>query len=310
MNQGEKLTITVPGSTANLGPGFDSIGMAVNRYLTLDVKASEEWVFIPNSEELMGIPRGKENLVFQVANELAEKYERSLPPCEVLVSSDIPMSRGLGSSASAIIAGIELANQLLELNLSFEERLRIASLHEGHPDNVAASLYGGLTIGSHREDGTDFVHGGVPLIDIVVYIPSYELKTEKARSVLPQSMEYREAVKASGISNVLVASLLTGDWELAGKMMRKDLFHQPYRGELVPELDDVLSLVDELGAYGAALSGAGPTMICFAPPGKGEEIKKQFSSAFPNAKIESLKVDSHGVHVERTVDEKIKQPSR
>lgn len=301
--------ITTPGSTANLGPGFDSVGMAVNRYLTLDVIPNDTWHFIARSADLAGVPEGKENLIYQVAESVAKDYQVELPPCKVEVTSDIPLSRGLGSSAAAIVAGIELANQLLDLHLSSEEKLRRASNLEGHLDNVAASLYGGLIVGSHREDGTDMVHGGFPDIDMVVYIPAYELKTEKARSVLPEQMEYKQAVLASGISNVLVAALLTSNWSLAGEMMAKDLFHEPYRRELVPELAMVNSLADELGAYGVALSGAGPTIICFAPSGKGESIQLKLKDNFPDARIEVLKVDQTGLCVDTDTFVKQQQPS-
>lgn len=299
MVNNKAFRITTPGSTANLGPGFDSVGMAVNRYLILDVTPSDEWKFIAKSEESSGLPEGTENLMYKVAASVADDYGFELPPHRVEVTSDIPLSRGLGSSAAAIVAAIELANQILDLDLSVDEKLRRASNIEGHLDNVAASLYGGLIVGSHREDGTDMVHAGFPNIDMVVYIPAYELETKKARSVLPQTMEFKTAVLASGISNVLVAALLTSNWELAGKMMVKDLFHQPYRGELVPELEMVFSLADELGAYGVALSGAGPTIICFAPKGKGESIQKHLQEKFPTARIESLKVDQSGLSVEK-----------
>lgn len=298
MMNGKAFRISTPGSTANLGPGFDSVGLAVDRYLILDVSPSHKWEFIAKSDNLDGIPEGKENLIYQIADSIAKDFNLDLAPHKVEVRSNIPLSRGLGSSASAIVAGIELANQLLDLNLSSEEKLRRASNYEGHPDNVAASLFGGLIIGSHREDGTDIVHGGFPDIDIVVYIPPYELKTEKARSVLPNQMDYKEAVLASGISNVLVAALLTSNWELAGKMMAKDLFHQPHRGALVPELELVYSLADQLGAYGVALSGAGPTIICFVPKGKGASIQFKLQETFPSARIEILRVDQEGLTVE------------
>ncbi|WLR53305.1 homoserine kinase [Bacillus tianshenii] len=305
----EKVTVKVPGSTANLGPGFDSVGLALNRYTTLEATPSKEWKFIPKSTELEGIPEGKDNLVYKAIEAVAKYADRTLAPHLVEVSSDIPLSRGLGSSAAAIVAGIELGNQLLRLELEPQEKLRIASLFEGHPDNVAASLYGGLVIGSHRDDDTDVIHGIYPEVDIVVYIPSYELKTEKARSVLPSELPYKEAVEASAISNVLVAAILQNRWDLAGKMMRRDKFHQPYRGELVHEMEEMIALSDELGAYGIALSGAGPTMICFAPVGKGEELTKGLKKHFTNAEVDQLVIDRTGVQVSfETIIEKEKQP--
>lgn len=294
----EKLTITVPGSTANLGPGFDSIGLALNRYLKLEVTKSDKWNFVSTSPELEGIPAGEDNLVYQVANYVAKDRNKTLPPCHVEMTSEIPMSRGMGSSAAAIVAGIELANQLLHLDLSLKENVRYASLYEGHPDNVAASLYGGLVIGSHSEEETDLVHGIYPDVDIVGLIPSYELETKHSRSVLPKQMDYKDAVRASSVSNVLVAALMTGDWELAGKMMQKDLFHQSYRATLVPELETVLSMANDLGVYGVTLSGAGPIVLSFAPKGKGEEIQAKLKEQFKDYQVEILKVDKKGLVVE------------
>ncbi|OEH94051.1 homoserine kinase [Bacillus solimangrovi] len=291
----EKIVIKVPGSTANLGPGFDSVGLALNRYTTLEATPHHEWKFVPKSRELEGIPEGKDNLVYKAVEAVAAYVNRELPPTLVEVSSDIPLSRGLGSSAAAIVAGIELGVQLLQLDIEPYEKLRLASLFEGHPDNVAASLYGGLVVGSHREDDTDVIHDIYPQVDIVVYIPTYELKTEKARHVLPDNLAYKDAVEASAVSNVLVAAIMQNRWDLAGKMMKRDRFHQPYRGELVKEMNEIIALTDELGAYGIALSGAGPTMIAFAPVGKGEEIIIGLQKHFANADISQLKIDRTGV---------------
>jgi homoserine kinase len=308
MSQPEKLIITAPGSTANLGPGFDSVGLALNCYTTLEVSEHDEWLFIPKSPELAGIPAGKENLVYEIANTIAEEAGMVLPPSMIEVTSDIPLSRGLGSSAAAIVTGVELANQLLHLGLTVDEKVRYASSFEGHPDNAAASVLGGLVIGSHREDSTDVIRVECPNIEIIVYIPSYEVKTENARSILPATLDYKQAVLASGISNVLVAALMQKNWKLAGKMMSKDLFHQPYRGTLVPEMNDVISIAEKSGAYGAALSGAGPTIICFAPVGKGGGIRSELEKSYPDAIIKALTVDDDGLFTTRLAVEQQKQP--
>lgn len=337
MNRGQGLgtfTITVPGSTANLGPGFDSVGMAVDRYLTLHVEPADEWRFIPLSEGLAGVPSGKENLVYEVASAVAIEQGGGLqlPPCEVRMESEIPMSRGLGSSASAIVAGIELANQLLGLELIASEKVRFASLWEGHPENVAASVYGGLVIGSHRKDGTDVIFGGYPEVDMVAVVPRYELKTSASRGLLPEKLGLQEAVQASGVSNVLVASLLQGRWDVAGKMMSQDLFHQPYRVNAVPELkaameivslvhgdgsyegfsgislekqagDDTFDSLRGLPIYGAALSGAGPVVLFFAPAGEGGKVKAAIAhcGVYRDHDIDVLKVDRKGVSVNMVV---------
>ena len=294
MRDDEMLKIVVPASTANLGPGFDSIGLAVARYLTLEVTLSDEWSFMPCSSEVASIPRGTDNLIFQVADMVAKRYDKTLPACAVDVYSEIPLARGLGSSAAAIVAGIELANALADLSLTMEEKARIASSFEGHPDNVCASLYGGLVIGSHRREETNAVHINDIELDLVVVIPDYQLKTKASRSVLPDYFSRTDAVAASSVANVLVAALLTKNWDLAGKMMDEDLFHQPYRKALIPELNTVHAFAKEYGAFGVALSGAGPTVICFTEPGKGEGLREELTCRLRNYTVDMLSVDRNG----------------
>lgn len=291
------MLITVPASSANLGPGFDSIGIAINCYLTLDVSLSDEWSFHSSSPELTNIPVGKDNLIYEVAAHVASKLGKKLPACKVEMDSNIPLARGLGSSAAAIVAGIELANQLTDAHLSQEEKVRYASLWEGHPDNVAPAVYGGLIVGTHTEERTDIVYCGVPKIDIVMLIPNVELMTKASRSVLPEMMTHKEAVRASAISNVLIAAILQNNWELAGDMMMRDMFHQPYRMELVPGLEEVMNSIKDLGGYGAALSGAGPAIICFTKMGTGEHLQKQLKARFPEFSVEIVKIAEEGVNV-------------
>ncbi|MEB1809018.1 MAG: homoserine kinase [Bacillaceae bacterium] len=294
----EKMLITVPASSANLGPGFDSIGIAVNRYLTLTVQPSEKWRFHSKSPELKGVPEGKENLIYEVAEHIAHELGGDLYPCDVEMVSNIPLARGLGSSAAAIVAGIELANQLLKANLTTDEKVRFASLWEGHPDNVAPSIYGGLIVGSHSTERTDVVYCGVPEIDLVMLVPDKELLTKKARSILPEQLPFKEAIRGSGLANVLVAAIMQGNWELAGQMMTRDLFHQPYRLPLVDGLEDVMNSIYELGGYGAALSGAGPAIICFTAKNKGEALKQTLEENYPAFSVERVEPASDGVVVE------------
>lgn len=295
------MLITVPASSANLGPGFDSIGIAVNRYLTLEVEKSTEWHFSSNSPELEDVPSGKDNLIYEVCEHVANQLGKELPPCKVVMESDIPLARGLGSSAAAIVAGIELVNQLTDAKLTVEEKVRFASLWEGHPDNVAPSIYGGLIVGTHTDESTDVVYCGVPEIDIVMLIPDVELKTKKARSVLPDTLPFKQAVRASGVANVLVAAILQGNWSLAGEMMVKDVLHQPYRKDLVPGLEEVMLNIKALGGYGAALSGAGPAIICFTEIGKGEELQGKLKQAFPQFSVDVVQPAAEGVWVKNSV---------
>ncbi|MCR6112465.1 homoserine kinase [Bacillus sp. A301a_S52] len=291
------FSIRVPASTANLGPGFDSIGMALNRYLTLYVTPSDRWAFKGRTANLDGIPEGKENLIYKIAAWIADEYKKELPSAEVVMESEIPLSRGFGSSATAIVAGIELANQLLGLTLSPEEKTRWGSIYEGHPDNVAPSIYGGLIIGSHREDDTNIVLAGTPDIDVIALIPDYELSTRESRDTLPETLPYKEAVQVSSISNVLVAAILQNNWQLVGRMMMRDLFHLPYRMPHISEWQKAVEMANELPIYGVTLSGAGPIVLFFAPKGKGKDVQSQVKSNFPDHQIDLLKVDAEGVNV-------------
>ncbi|WP_100400110.1 homoserine kinase [Bacillus sp. FJAT-44742] len=287
--ESDMLVIRVPASSANLGPGFDSIGLAVDRYITLEVEKADEWHFSTESKVLEGVPTGKDNVIYEVAEYVARKMDRELPPCHVHMISDIPLARGLGSSAAAIIAAIELADQMLGTELTKAEKLRLASLWEGHPDNVGPCLYGGLIVGTHSPDNTDIVPCGVPDVDIVLMVPDNELMTKEARGILPRQLEFHQAIKGSSLSNVLVAALLKEDWALLGKMMGRDVFHHPYRSKLIPGLTDILKNVKDYGAYGAALSGAGPTIICLAPFGKGSEVQRALQEDFPQFNVETAR---------------------
>ncbi|WP_077214473.1 homoserine kinase [Bacillus dakarensis] len=305
MGDGDMLTIQVPGSTANLGPGFDSIGLAVNRYLRLEVEKAETWELVMLSEELNVFPKDESNFIIQVAISTAAKHGKTLPSCKIKMESDIPLTRGLGSSAAAIIAGIELADAAAQLNLSKEEKFQIASKMEGHPDNVGASLYGGLVIGSLQEDEVFAVVNNLLQFDLVTVIPTEELLTKESRNVLPNELPFAEAVKAGSIGNVMVAALLSGDYRLAGKMMRKDLYHQPYRRKLVPHLEGIEELAYEEGAYGVALSGAGPTVICFCESGHGQVLLEKLKAADPGMEYTCLQIDQAGSQV--TVQKRVKQ---
>ncbi|MBM7704605.1 homoserine kinase [Metabacillus iocasae] len=295
----ERAIIKVPASSANIGPGFDSIGMALSRYLTLKIELADEWVFIPQSEEVESIPTGKDNLMYEVALEVATSYKVNLPAAKVYVSSDIPLARGLGSSASAIVAGIELASLLCQLNLSIDEKLRIASVMEGHPDNVSPSLYGGIVVGYHHKDDTYITQVPYADVDVVMVIPKYELKTTDARDVLPKQLSYQEAVEAGAVGNMLVAALMKGNWPLVGTLMEKDLYHEPYRMSLVAELPIVREEAKKIGAYGVALSGAGPSILCLARKGDGERIVNSLRKIVPHCEVDVLTIDHRGVQVHK-----------
>ncbi|XYG87841.1 homoserine kinase [Heyndrickxia coagulans] len=295
-----RLVIRVPASTANLGPGFDSVGMALNRFLTLEVLSSEEWVFEQVSPLLPPLPEDSDPFILKIARQVADLYGVQLAPCKVIVDSEIPLARGLGSSASAVVAGIELANFAGNLRLSLAEKLDIATRIEGHPDNVAASLFGGLVVSAEQGDGRVEV---VPFFDIMadllLFIPDYELKTEDARKVLPDFYTRKEAVKGSAASNLFIAALISGQYELAGKMMEQDRFHEPYRTKLIPEFLEIRRLAKSLGAYGTVISGAGPTVISLVPSGQAEAMAETIHAHFPHVLVEPAKIDRTGLSVEK-----------
>ena len=229
------MRIIVPATSANIGPGFDSIGVALSKYLSIEVlEESTEWLVEHN---LVNIPKDHTNLLIQTALHV----KSDLAPHRLKMFSDIPLARGLGSSSSVIVAGIELANQLGNLALSQKEKLEIATRLEGHPDNVAPAIFGDLVISSIVKNDIKSLEVMFPDSSFIAFIPNYELKTSDSRNVLPQKLSYEDAVASSSVANVMVASLLKGDLVTAGWAIERDLFHERYRQPLV--------------------SGAGPTVM-------------------------------------------------
>ena len=295
------MKIIVPATTANIGLGFDSIGIAVNLYLTLTVvEPSNEWkIEHPFGE---AVPTNQENLIIETALAVCPTLQSHYLVCE----SDIPMTRGLGSSSSAIVAGIELANKLGDLNLTPQQKVEWATKLEGHPDNVAPAILGGLVVATYDEESQEVeylqkeIHSAIQGIAL---IPDFELSTKASRQVLPSEFVYSKAVQASSRSNVLVAALWQEDWENVSRIVEKDLFHEPYRETLIPFLTPVRTLAKDKGAIGTYLSGAGPTVMVLSSkentPSIVDYLKKQLPSELGNYNIQVLTVDQVGVRVEK-----------
>ena len=287
------MKIIVPATSANVGPGFDSVGVAVTKYLEIQVcEEREEWMI----EHQLGkwIPRDERNLLLKIALQIVP----DLQPRRLKMVSDIPLARGLGSSSSVIVAGIELANQLGNLKLSQHEKLQLATKIEGHPDNVAPAIYGNLVIASSAEGQVSAVVAPFPECAFLAYIPNYELRTRDSRGVLPKKLSYKEAVAASSIANVAIAALLTGDMVKAGQAIESDLFHERYRQELVREFATIKKVAKRNGAYATYLSGAGPTVMVLADPDKMPRIKAELEKQPFKGKLHDLQVDTQGVRVE------------
>lgn len=287
------MRITVPATSANVGPGFDSVGIAVSKYLTIDVLEAQEnwWIEHDLGEE---IPSDEENLLLQTALQVAS----DLPPHRLKMTSEVPLARGLGSSSSVIVAGIELANQLGNLCLSDEDKLEIATKIEGHPDNVAPAIFGNLVVASYVDQHTNHLVLPFPECALVAFVPNYELKTSDSRNVLPSEWTYKEAVAASSIANVAIAALAKGDLRVAGKAIEADRFHERYRQQLVAEFPQVKDIAHQHEAYATYLSGAGPTIMTLLPVEHSEAFAKDLESKDLNGQVFSLKIDTTGVKVE------------
>ena len=287
------MKIIVPATSANVGPGFDSVGVAVTKYLEIQVcEEREEWMI----EHQLGkwIPRDERNLLLKIALQIVP----DLQPRRLKMISDIPLARGLGSSSSVIVAGIELANQLGNLKLTDHDKLQLATKIEGHPDNVAPAIYGNLVIASSVECQVSAVVAPFPECAFLAYIPNYELRTRDSRGVLPKKLSYKEAVAASSIANVAIAALLTGDMVKAGQAIESDLFHERYRQDLVREFATIKKVAKRNGAYATYLSGAGPTVMVLADPDKMPKIKAELEKQPFKGKLHDLQVDTQGVRVE------------
>ena len=287
------MRITVPATSANVGPGFDSVGIAVSKYLTIDVLEAQEnwWIEHDLGEE---IPSNEENLLLQTALQVAS----DLPPHRLKMTSEVPLARGLGSSSSVIVAGIELANQLGKLSLSDEDKLEIATKIEGHPDNVAPAIFGNLVVASYVDQQTNHLVLPFPECALVAFVPNYELKTSDSRNVLPSEWTYKEAVAAS--ANVAIAALAKGDLRVAGKAIEADRFHERYRQQLVVEFPQVKEVAHQHDAYATYLSGAGPTIMTLLPVEHAEAFAKDLESKGLNGQVFSLKIDTTGVKVEKS----------
>lgn len=291
----EKVRVKVPATSANMGPGFDSIGVAVSLYLTVDILSpSEQWQIDHDLGE--GIPTDASNMVI----ETILRFAPDAKPHYLNMTSDIPTARGLGSSSSAIVAGIAIAEILAGANWSMDEKINMANEIEGHPDNIAPALAGGLVV-SVAMDLTHVLWTKSLLEDVhfIATVPNRELLTKQARAVLPKELVFADAVRANGIGNVFVSKLLEGDIEAVGTLMEMDQLHEPFRAQLVPELGEirqVLSRVD--GVYGTYLSGAGPTIMTLVQATASDQIVEAISQLNLDAQIKTLDFASDGVIVE------------
>ncbi len=286
------MKIRVPATSANLGPGFDSCGIALGLYLELELISESEAWFIEHSLDA-DIPHDETNMIITTALSI----EPGLKPHHLKMTTDIPPARGLGSSSSAIVAGIELADLLGGLHLSAAEKINLATRLEGHPDNVVPAVCGDFIVASFDGKEVQYVKHHFPECDILVYIPEEHLLTSESRNVLPDKLDYSEAVLASSISNVMIAAILNDDLCLAGKMMEKDLWHEKYRTPLLPHMAQIKKIARDSGAFGSVLSGAGPTVLILSPKEKTRDMMNLLKKYSEKAKILQLAVERSGTQI-------------
>lgn len=253
------IRIQVPATSANLGSGFDSLGIALTLYNQVWMEESDTLDI--SSKDNIKIPTDETNLIFWAAKLLYEQCGRKLPGLKIIQQNDIPMARGLGSSSACIVSGILGANRLLGNPLSQQDLINLAAKIEGHPDNTTPAILGGLV--ASAMEGERVYSVSVPVsekIRFALFVPPFELKTEKARSVLPQEYSRADAVYNLSRSALMTATLFSGKTENL-RVAVQDKLHQPYRSGLIQNFDQVFRLSYELGSLGTYVSGAGPTII-------------------------------------------------
>lgn len=301
-----QISVRVPGSTSNLGPGFDCFGLALNLYLTVRatvVPDSPERcrVTTTGAKENEALPRNSVNLIYRAMSVAARREQFSLPPVELQVQNEIPLASGLGSSGAAIVAGIKLAGLIAERDIPDQSIQNYATEFEGHPDNVMAALFGGFLVSSVRGDGTvvSAKFEWPSQIRVVVVSPHTQLTTHVARAALSRTVTRADAVHNLQRTALFTAALAQQRYELFWEAMR-DRLHQPQRESLVPGLAEALALPHTPGLLGVALSGAGPSILALVDD-NDREIGAKIESCFRAHQIEStvrtLDVDNDGCRV-------------
>ncbi|MFH1940322.1 MAG: homoserine kinase [bacterium] len=268
------IKIRVPATTANLGPGFDCLGLALKLYLNLEIEEIEEGLVIEyqgEGAEKFSVKKKEDTLIWKSINLVLKKNYKDIPKkgLKIRVLNKIPITRGLGSSASAIIGGIVGAVRLYNINLTNQEMLELALPLEGHMDNIVPALIGGLTLAYKTgQEEIKWTRIKTPLdLRIVLAIPEFTLNTKEMRKILPQKVALTEAIFNLSRSALLVNALQNSDWEVLGEAM-EDRLHQPYRAPFIPGIEEVFSQFKKTGLAGAALSGSGTSVVSLNKKGR------------------------------------------
>lgn len=288
------IKIRVPATSANLGPGFDCLGIALNLYNTFTFEEIDKGLeFIGCSEKF----NNEDNLVYTSMKKCFGKIGYKFRGIKIKMQCDIPVSRGLGSSAACILGGVMAANEIAGGVLSTDEILEIAVEIEGHPDNIAPALYGGMAV-SIKDDKKIYVQE-IKLnreLKFCALIPDFTLSTEKSRSVLPKVIPYKDALFNVGRTALLIAALSNGNMDMI-KIGCEDKLHQSYRGKLINNYDDITQKCRKLNSKAVFLSGAGPTIMNIINDENEEFVEDmiKYVSNFQNKwTVKQLSVDYKG----------------
>jgi len=298
-----RFKIDVPATTANLGPGFDCLGLALDWRNTIMVEPADALrVRLGGFTE--GIPADASNLTIANMRLLFDRIGKPMPPVRVTMTNRIPIGRGLGSSAAALVGGLVAANVLAGEPLSRIELLQLANESEGHPDNVSAALFGGFTISALQGARVTCASVEPPRgWRAVLFIHDHALSTKFARKILPKKIARADAVFNIGRASLLTFAFLTANPELLG-IGTQDRLHQPYREPLVKGMSELLAAARQAGAAGGALSGAGPSLCALAPSTKiAANVRDAFAETARalqvNGDAHIVKLSAEGVRVRR-----------
>ncbi len=299
------IRVQVPATTANMGPGFDCLGMALKLYNYVEMEALDSGFSIEvEGDGAERIPRDKGNIVYVAAERVFKLAQRRPAGLRIKLTNNIPLARGLGSSAAAIVGGLIAANQLVGGVLGEKELLNLATAIEGHPDNVAPAFLGGIVVSAKDEDDIKYLKIQPPVaLKCVVAIPDFQLTTKAAREVLPKNVSMTDAVFNVSRAALLVGALLREDFSLLSTGF-DDRLHQPYRSNLVPGMKKVFAATKLAGAKGVALSGAGPTLIAFCTENANliaQVMKDTFAANGVRAKVMELEPNPVGATALETV---------
>jgi homoserine kinase len=293
--------ILVPATTANLGPGFDCLGMALSLYNEIEVTPFHTLPDPTDIVEIEGegaseLPCDDRNMIVYGMHRVFARAGVTPPPFMLRTINHIPMMSGLGSSSAAIVGGLIAGNELIDRPFTRDDLLTLATEMEGHPDNVGPALLGGLIVAVATASLPVITQVEVPPLQVVIVTPDLRVATDEARRILPPMLSRHDAIYNIGRAALVVQALSRGDFDLLGRAM-DDRLHQPYRKHLIKGYDDVVSAAKEAGASAVAISGSGPTLIAFAPDRHqaiAHEMRQAFAVHELNSRAWVLEVDRLG----------------